>query len=155
VKPDDGYLNLERLKSADAPELHRALDAVKQRLPEPQQLAALAASLSRIGVPVARTEPAVATRAPSATGLKLLLFGAVVGPLALAIWLLRPGTPGETPAALTATATPPEPTAAQTVEAPRGVADSSSDAPTSADFDGKRPRNHQCAARRIEREQRR
>src|SRR6478609_2305182 len=49
VKPDNGHWDLERLRSTDAPELHRALDAVKQRLPDPQQLAVLALSLSQRG----------------------------------------------------------------------------------------------------------
>ena len=35
MKPDSGHLDLERLQSTDAPELHRALDALKQQLPDP------------------------------------------------------------------------------------------------------------------------
>ncbi|HKO47830.1 MAG TPA: hypothetical protein VJV79_08905 [Polyangiaceae bacterium] len=102
MKPDSGHLDLERLKLADAPELRRALDAVQQQLPNSQQLAALAASLSQLGLPVEPPAQGAATTATSTTRLKLLLGSAgVIGPLALALLLWRPETPREvTPARL-------------------------------------------------------
>lgn len=121
MKPDDGYLSLERLNSADAPELHRAVDAAKRRVPDAQQLAALAASLSQIGITVARGEHTAATSAPSTTGLKLLIGAGALGPLALAFWLLRPQVPQSTPPP-NATSAAVERAVSPRVEAPSGTA---------------------------------
>jgi len=96
VKPDNGQIDLPRLRSADAPELHRAIGAVKQQLPDPQQLAALAASLSQMGISVAPSGPATAATPPSATRLKLLIGAGVVGPIALALLLWRSASPPAT-----------------------------------------------------------
>lgn len=52
MKQDSGPLQLERLSSAEAPELSRALDVMKQKLPDPSQLASLAAQLSAQGLPL-------------------------------------------------------------------------------------------------------
>jgi len=106
VKPDNGLWDLERLRSSDDPELHGALEAVKQQLPDRQQLAALAASLSQLGISVAPAEHATAATASSATRLKLLLGAGVVGPLAVALLLWRAPTPKPPgPAALAPTVT--------------------------------------------------
>src|SRR4051812_8067316 len=95
VKPDSDHWDLERLRSTDDPELYRALDAVKQQLPDPQQLAMLAASLSQRGISVTAANHASATPS-SATRLKLLLGAGVVGPLTVALLLWRPAARGPT-----------------------------------------------------------
>jgi hypothetical protein len=122
VKPDSGQWDLERLRPTDAPELHRALDAVKQRLPDPQQLAALAASLSQIGIAVSSASPTAATTASSATRLKLLLGAGVVGPLTLALLLWpSPAPHAPAPIASTSPATSAAPLASG-VETPLAIA---------------------------------
>jgi len=122
VKPDSGHWDLERLRSTDGPELYRALDAVKQQLPDPQQLAALAASLSQRGISVTPAKHASGTPS-SATRLKLLLGAGVVGPLAVALLLWRPAAPGPTAAQVIAS---PATSAAQALgpaaEAPQAIA---------------------------------
>ena len=77
MKPDSADLHLERLSAEDAPELQRALGAARQRLPDPQQLAALAAQLSALGLPV---KPPAAP-VPTTTPWRLWLAAGVVGPL--------------------------------------------------------------------------
>jgi len=89
VKPDDGQLDLERLKWVEAPELHRALGALRQQLPDATQLAALAATLSVSGLPVQPPSAATTKQLSSATRLKLLIGAGVVGPLTLALVLWR------------------------------------------------------------------
>lgn len=114
MKPDNGPLDLERMDLTDAPELKRALDAVKQQLPDPQQLATLAAGLSQIGISVAPSQPA-APSTQSAARLKLLLGAGVVGPLAIALLLGRMPT-AHFPAAASPT-TPPTPASASSSQA--------------------------------------
>ncbi len=96
MKPDNGLWDLERLRSTDAPELYRALDAARQQLPDSQQLAALAASLSQRGISVTPSNHAAASTASSATKLKLLLGAGVVGPLVLALLLWPTAAPHTT-----------------------------------------------------------
>jgi len=121
VKPDSGPWDLERLRSIDAPELHHALDAVRQQLPDPQQLAALAASLAERGISVTPSNHASAT--PSAIRLKLLLGAGVVVPLAVALLLWRSPAPPPTAARVLAS---PAPSAAHALgpaaETPRAIA---------------------------------
>jgi len=99
VKPDNGQIDLQRLRSTDAPELYRAIGAVKQQLPDPQQLAALAASLSQMGISVAPSAQASTATPPSATRLKLLIGAGVVGPIALALLLWQSAPQSTAPAA--------------------------------------------------------
>lgn len=122
MKPDNGHFALERLNLADDPELCRAVNVVKQTLPDAQQLAALAANLTQLGIPVARTEPAVSNTVPSTARLKLLLGAGVVGPLALALLFLRPAAPAVAPAASEPVALPAERRLAPSVDAPRVIA---------------------------------
>jgi len=106
VKPDNGHSDLERLRSTDAPGLHLALDAVKQQLPDPEQLAALAASLSRMGISVAPSNHSTGSTASSATRLKVLLGAGGVGLLTLAFVLWRTAPHSTAPVALTSSAVP-------------------------------------------------
>ena len=107
MKPDSGHLDLERLDLTDAPELRHALDAAQGQIPDAQQLAALAARLSQMGLPVLPPAQVAANATPSATRLKLLLGAGVIGPLTLALLLWRSEPPrGAVPAALERTATP-------------------------------------------------
>jgi len=123
VKPDNGHWDLERLRSTDAPELHRAIDAVKRQLPDAQQLAALAASLSQKGISVTPSQNATATTASSATRLKLLLGAGVVGPLTLALLLWRTPEPHTTaPAVVAPAATPTAQALATEPESSRPIA---------------------------------
>lgn len=125
MKPDNGHWDLERLRSTDAPELHRAIDAVKRQLPDAQQLAALAASLSQKGISVTPSQQTPATTASSATRLKLLIGAGVVGPLTVALLLWRTPAPhSAAPASLTSAATPtahtlaPQPETSPAIAAP-------------------------------------
>ena len=122
MKPDDGRWDLERLRSTDAPELYRALNAARQQLPDTQQLAALAAGLSQRGISVGPSHRATANTASSATRFKLLLGAGVIGPITLALLLWRSPAPH---AAAPATVAPLPTTVAQAtgaaVEAPHGV----------------------------------
>jgi len=126
VKPDSGLLDLERLRSTDAPELHHALDAMKQRLPDAQQLATLAASLSQMGISVAPSKQGAVSTGSSATRLKLLLGAGVVGPLTLVLLLWRSAAPHATaPTAIPSPATPAAVASEATPEAARRTAGAS------------------------------
>jgi hypothetical protein len=91
LKQDDVPWHLERLSAAEAPELCRAVDAAKQQLPSAHELAALAASLSRQGVPLPNHEPLPpALRATPRLGKHWWLVGAaVLGATAISINLTR------------------------------------------------------------------
>lgn len=128
MKPDSGRLDLERLQSTDGPELHRALDALKQQLPDPKQLAALAASLTQLGLPIAPSSQATATAATgsSATRLKLLLGAGVVGPLTLALLLWRSTAPQVMGPSPVPVASPETPAAHAALETPQRIPEGSS-----------------------------
>lgn len=111
MKPDNGQIDLQRLRSTDAPELHRAIDAVKQQLPDPRQLAALAASLSQMGISVASSGHTTGATPPSATRLKLMLGAGVVGPLTVALLLWHSAAPRTTAPAASVSAAMPAPLA--------------------------------------------
>jgi hypothetical protein len=98
MKPDNADVQLERLNAVDAPELHQAVVAAKGQLPSAQQLAALAASLSALGVPVKPATLTPAARLPAPTHLRIWLAAGLVGPVALALlfWpskAVRPTSP--------------------------------------------------------------
>lgn len=89
MKPDDGSLQLDRLRAEEAPELHRALNAVKQQLPTASELAALSASLSSLGLPPGPpvgVTPATAPKLPFPRYWLALGGAAVCG----VVWLLLP-----------------------------------------------------------------
>lgn len=96
MKQDDGAWQLERLSAAEAPELHRAVDAAKQQLPSARELAALAASLPLQGLPLAAGD---ASR-PVLSRLRkhwLVIGSAVFGAIVICVGLAR--LPVEAPSA--------------------------------------------------------
>ncbi|MEO6599851.1 MAG: hypothetical protein ABIQ16_08275 [Polyangiaceae bacterium] len=135
MKPDSGDWQLERLSAGDAPELHDALVSAKQQLPDAQQLAALAISLSARGVPTNPFVPAPPATRPAMTHWRLWVAAGVMGPvvLALALWPSKGGRP-RSPAAVaipsvstterrpTASPSPPSRSAASSSDQPRGAA---------------------------------
>ena len=133
MKPDSGHWDLQRLAPSEAPELHRALEAAKQQLPDPQQLARLAQSLAQRGISVASSKPVATTTAPSAVKLKLLVGAGVIGPLAVALLFWNAAAPHATVSAAPPSSTAPPALASNpagpAVEAPPAVAGASLDKP--------------------------